>query len=262
MNIKYNIHKLERILNDLSTLTDISINFCDAEGNTLIRCVKKDDYCSAIQKQGNNFQRCRLSDKGILNKCKETLKVEHHICYAGLCDLAMPIIKRDTLVGFIILGRIRTSLTSGCPETDCELTSLYELTPIFTDEKLQSIIDLLPRILFASAIEIEFGSFITQITEYIDSHLQENLSIASICSKFHVSKNYLYEAFHSTFNCTVNEYISMQRLKIAMELLSETEEPVYHIAEMVGIDNYTYFCKLFKKKTGTSPTEYRKAIKE
>lgn len=262
MNIKYNVHKLERILNDLSTLADISINFCDSEGKTLIRCAKKNPFCSAMQQQDNNIQRCRNSDKEILNKCKQTLQVEHHICYAGLCDLAMPIIKKEIVVGFIILGQIQTPLTPGFQGDNSELGSLYETTPIFTDEKLMSIIDLLPRILFASAIEIEFDSFITQTTEYIDTHLQENLSIASICSKFHVSKNYLYEAFHSTFDCTVNEYISMQRLKVATNLLVETEEPVYRIAEMVGIDNYTYFCKLFKKKTGTSPTEYRKTIKE
>ena len=112
----------------------------------------------------------------------------------------------------------------------------------------------------SSAIEIEFGSFITQTTEYINTHLQENLNIASICATFHVSKNYLYEAFRSTFNCTVNEYISSQRLKQATSLLEETEEPIYRIAEMVGIDNYTYFCKLFKRKMGISPTEYRKTI--
>lgn len=53
------------------------------------------------------------------------------------------------------------------------------------------------------------------------------------------------------------EYITNCRLERAKKLLLETSEPVYNISEKVGIHNYTYFCNLFKKKTGITPTEYK-----
>ena len=57
---------------------------------------------------------------------------------------------------------------------------------------------------------------------------------------------------------TVNEYVTNARINKARELLVSTEEPVYRIAEQTGLDNYTYFCRLFKHHTGLTPSEYRK----
>ena len=41
-------------------------------------------------------------------------------------------------------------------------------------------------------------------------------------------------------------------------MLLETSASAREIAELVGIENYTYFTKLFKKKTGMSPSVYRR----
>ncbi|MBE6808953.1 MAG: helix-turn-helix transcriptional regulator [Ruminococcaceae bacterium] len=139
------------------------------------------------------------------------------------------------------------------------LDALYQKLPYFTEKQINCLSDLLPRILFQNAIEIENDSFITEITDYIEQNLNNELTVELLCSKFFISKNRLYEAFHSHFNSTVNEYITDRRMVKAKELLKNTKEPIYKIAEDVGIENYTYFCKLFKRKTGLTPTEYRTA---
>ena len=48
---------------------------------------------------------------------------------------------------------------------------------------------------------------------------------------------------------------------MAKEFLTDTDEPVYTIAERIGVINYTYFCKLFKKYTGYTANEYRAVSK-
>ena len=53
-------------------------------------------------------------------------------------------------------------------------------------------------------------------------------------------------------------YLIELRLNRAKELLKYTPLPVNEIALSVGIANPYYFSRLFKKHTGTSPTEYRK----
>jgi two-component system response regulator YesN len=74
-----------------------------------------------------------------------------------------------------------------------------------------------------------------------------------------MSKNTLYALFREHLGATVTEYITGLRIDRAKRLLRETKDTVYEVAESVGIDNYTYFCKLFKKREGISPSEYRKA---
>ena len=85
------------------------------------------------------------------------------------------------------------------------------------------------------------------------------MSIEKLCNVLHVSKNKLYSAFSSQCGSTVNAYITQQRLQQAKQLLRETDEPVYRVAEAIGIRNYTYFCRLFKEKTGLSPLAYRRS---
>jgi YesN/AraC family two-component response regulator len=172
----------------------------------------------------------------------------------------MPIMKNDILVGYVIMGRMRTPDSSYRYTPSANLESLFEEAPLFTYEKIDCLKDLLPQILFENAIEIEQDSLSLQITNYIQEHLSEPLSIDFICSHFHISKDTLYATFHTELHCTVNAYITEQRIKKAKRLLSETSEPIYRIAYMVGIDNYTYFCKLFKRKVGMTPDTYRKQL--
>ena len=48
------------------------------------------------------------------------------------------------------------------------------------------------------------------------------------------------------------------RQSAAKELLSDTKTPISQVASEVGYDNYSYFTKIFKEKTGVSPGDYRK----
>lgn len=263
LKIKYNTETLKHIITDLSLLTGISIAFLDDKFNTLVRCYEDNDYCSALQKLNLLDRPCHCSDRELLNKCNNSKQPQSHICHAGLCDSAMPIIKNDIIVGYVIFGRVKTKHSpqingylSDKRNTEM-LNALYSKLPFCTEEQIASLLDLLPRILFQNAIEIENDSFITSIVLYIDNNLHHKLDIRSICNEFYISKNRLYTVFHDYFGLPVNDYITNRRISKAKEMLKTTKEPVYKIAEEAGFDNYTYFCKLFKRKTGFTPTKYR-----
>ncbi len=264
MIIQYRVEELSRLIQDISEITGISICVLDTQRNTLVRYSKEGDFCSLLQSLPGQVQLCRECDSRILTKCSQSKHLENHICRTGLCDCAMPIMKHDTLVGYIIMGRIRSANTGLLYFPDVgtatleQLHTLYQQIPVMTQKQLHALYDLLPSVLFDNAIRVIHDPFINTVVEFIRCHLQKDLSIRLLCDEFHVSANYLYQAFHSNFGCTVNAYITEQRIKKAKELLSDTDDPVYIIAERVGLDNDTYFCKLFKKATGFTPTEYRK----
>lgn len=260
MKIHYDLEKLRRILYDLSTLTGISLSVLDADRKTMIRSARENDYCTAIQERGD-YHNCHSCDMALLDRCEKSRVVERHTCHAGLCDLAMPVMKGGIIVGFLLMGRIR-SPQSPTGSADGELGSLYRQIPVFTEEKILSLVDLLPQILFESTVALEPDELVRQASEYIEAHLQEELSIELLCEALHISKNKLYKVFSDHFGTTVNVYIIERRMAQAMRLLGETEEPVYRVADLIGIRNYTYFCRLFKEKNGITPLQYRKTQKK
>lgn len=269
MIIKYNTEQLNRIIKNIYDLTGITISILDTKYNVLAKCKMFQDYCSVLQKTETERFHCRECDMIILEKCRTSKELEKHICFAGLYDAAMPIIKNDTIVGFAIMGRVRSANSPVSPhllpnidvKTAKKLKKLYNELPFITEDKLMTLYDLLSFVIFDSAIQIVYDPLLTKIINFIEANFRENLTIDYLCSKFHISKNRLYKAFNDNFDSTVNLYITDLRLNFAKSLLSSSDEPVYQVAQNVGIDNYTYFCKLFKKRNGVTPTEYRKKYK-
>lgn len=255
MKIRYDVEKMKRIISDLCVLTGISMSFLDTERRTLCNCIKEGDFCSALQSDEKNARLCACSDEEILNRCLESKRFESHICHAGLFDAAMPIMKDGIFAGMVLMGRVRLAGSGDGKRLD----GLYGEVPEFRDEQIKSLGSLLPNVLFESAVFIEFDDRISEITEYIKNNLAEKISVEMICKRFLMSKNTLYALFREHLGTTVTEYITDLRMDKAKRLLRETTAPVYEIAESVGVDNYTYFCKLFKKREGSSPSEYRKA---
>ena len=253
---------MKRIISDLCVLTGISMSFLDSERRTLCGYMKEDDYCATLQKDPQNIKLCACSDDTILDRCMESKCFESHICHAGLFDAAMPIIKDGVFAGIVLMGRVKYSKNAKVECISSELREKFENTPLFNDLQIESLGSLLPNVLFESAIFIEYDSRLGEIVEFIKNNLTENLSVETICKKFLMSKNTLYALFKEYLGTTVTKYITELRMEKAKRLLNDTEAPVYEVAEALGIDNYTYFCKLFKKREGISPSEYRKASRK
>ena len=251
MNVRYDLVRLKQIIDDLHRVTGASMALMDTKYSFLYNVTNNTDtVCQQIQASPEGDALCSCSDLALVKRCAKERKAVSHICHAGLLDTAVPIFKDGNIAGFIVIGRIRTEDT---PAEECYRQMVY-----LSKEQLAGLVDLVSHILFESAIEIDGGEFVSQATEYIDSHLAETISVSRLCTVLHVSRNYLYQSFHSVFDCTVNEYITERRLRRAAVLLRETDESIARIAETVGIPNYTYFSRLFKKEMGLSPLKYRK----
>ncbi|MCQ5089892.1 AraC family transcriptional regulator [Ruthenibacterium lactatiformans] len=94
---------------------------------------------------------------------------------------------------------------------------------------------------------------------YLQENYDRNLSLEEICSALGVSRNYFCYLFKKETGQNLWAYLTDNRLAKAKELLRTTQDKTYAIAYQVGYDNPSYFSKLFKKGTGMTPNEYRKA---
>lgn len=97
-----------------------------------------------------------------------------------------------------------------------------------------------------------------QAKEYIREHYAEpDLSVETLCRHLHMSPAYFSTVFKKETGQTYVNYLTEVRLKKAVELLNETDDKTYMIAEKVGYQEQNYFSYVFKKKYGVSPTKYR-----
>ena len=97
-----------------------------------------------------------------------------------------------------------------------------------------------------------------QIEKYINDNIAWDLSIEHLCAHFSVSRAELYQIFHTSFNSSVADYIRSKRISMAEQMIRSTAMQVSEIASNVGFYDYNYFSKVFHRKFGCSPREYRK----
>jgi AraC-like DNA-binding protein len=95
------------------------------------------------------------------------------------------------------------------------------------------------------------------ILEYINEHLNEDLSLENLSNKFYLSKYYISHLFKDNTGFSVNEYIISRRILKSRELLKQNI-PVLEVSEMVGFNNQCHFIRTFKKLVGISPKQYAK----
>lgn len=92
----------------------------------------------------------------------------------------------------------------------------------------------------------------------IRNQQSEDIRVGEIARSMGVSHNHLTYLFRSQLGCGAREYIQRERLKRALHLLVHSSLPIKSIAIETGIPDLHYFNKLVHKKTGKSPTEYRR----
>ena len=95
----------------------------------------------------------------------------------------------------------------------------------------------------------------------IDSDLSAELSLRALAAQLNVSNVYLSTVFKKETGKTVTEYINDKRISYAKHLLRTTSLQIQTVSLHCGIMDVHYFSKLFKQKTGMTPSAFRtKAI--
>ena len=275
MVLRYSVDKLRKVINDFNIATGISVSILDVDYKHVAGGpVSANEFCALIHSSKEGKKRCLLSDRELLRLSKEGRCTVTRHCHAGLCDTVVPIYSHEILLGFIIFGQIDDAEGKRTPfdeiyervkdlELDREaLMAAYE-SSVFSDRrKIESAVEIVTiltkYILFEHLIEPECEKMSENVARYIDENITEELSVGVICKRFHISKSMLYREFHARFGCTVGEYITSKRIETAERLLRTTQLSVSEISEKCGIDNYQYFCRLFKNIRGVTPLQYRK----
>lgn len=99
---------------------------------------------------------------------------------------------------------------------------------------------------------------IGEMRSYISNHYNENLSLAMLADKFGFSYHYLSYYFNKQAKEGFSEYLNKIRIQKACELLKEETYTISQISGEIGYSDHAYFCRVFKKMVGETPSNYRK----
>ena len=275
MLINFNVERLDKLLFDFYSITGMTISVWDADFNQLSFQPKNmRSFCRLIKESPKGKHRCYLSDKELCMECMKSGKPATHYCHAGIIDTAVPIKFKDQVMGYIMFGQIKDptidntkiikSLSKEMKISALDLFSAYNDLDVYDKDKIDSaagILKMATRYLWLSEyIDVGNNTIASKIDDYIKLNMGEPIAIETLCDTFGISKNRLYEIFHTHFRTTVGEYIATVRIQQAKKLLSSTDIPISQIAGMVGIKDYNYFTKFFKTRVGVPPLKYRKSF--
>ena len=105
--------------------------------------------------------------------------------------------------------------------------------------------------------DLTVDDYVQYAVQFIRSNYQQ-LRIRDVAEYIGINRTYLTEIFTERMYMSPQEYLIQVRLSKAKELLRQTDLPINTVAREVGYEDQMSFSKIFKKRIGISPQQYRK----
>ena len=105
-----------------------------------------------------------------------------------------------------------------------------------------------------------YSDLVGRAITIIHFDLNADLSLKILAKQLNVTPSYLSAVFKKECGCTLTDYVNDRRLDYALHLLTNTNMQIQNVAFESGIQDVNYFIRLFKRRTGLTPTQYRKQI--
>lgn len=110
----------------------------------------------------------------------------------------------------------------------------------------------------SSTVHSVASQSIQKAVAYMEEHINQNISLDELAENINLSKFYFNRYFKKHLGMTPHQYFINMRLQNAKKLLVTTDDSIERIADACGFDNVSNFIRLFKQKTGMTPTTFRK----
>ncbi len=102
--------------------------------------------------------------------------------------------------------------------------------------------------------------YVKVATDFIKKNYSRKITIEEIADYVGINRKYLSSLFRKTLNVSPQDFLINYRINRACVLLAENLLSITHVAHSVGYDDSLLFSKMFKKRKGMSPTQYRKRL--
>lgn len=241
------------------------------------------DYCMQMKERGMHRWCVGLKEQ-YNKKVASSDGVCTSTCFCGVTEVAVPVMWDGRMVltvaaaGFYgpmkekmkeVLGR-KTGLSAEDLEALRKESLLHTLDRV--EEELGIYLETLASLLqnyirnkrdynldFSGMLERDVkGEYVRKALGYINEHFMESIDVDDVAEVCSLNSSYLQHIFSEKIGHGIGEEIRMCRMQFASVLLRTSNKTVKNIALNCGYYNVDYFCTVFKRCIGMTPTAYRK----
>ncbi len=273
---KYDIANIEKLLESFYKLTRIRLVMFDANFNKVAEYPSRDcEFCTLIKSDASAAAKCRESDRYTLSECSKSGKLYFHECHTGLAEIATPIHYGNIIIGYLMFGQVQRhkdkekhwqEVKARCQDYDIDNSALknaYLMRRYLNSEQILAASQILEAcagyLWLKRYVSLRENTLVQSIDDYLNSHLDSDLSVTALCEHFHIGRSKLYSIIKEVYGKGIEQLTRELRVTKAKELLLSTDMAVSNVAAAVGFGDYNYFIKVFKKEVGTTPARFKKA---
>ena len=191
--------------------------------------------------------RCWPSGRVVFVTAYSLFQYAHEAVHLGACDYLLKPVDPDELE-----ASIRRAIRQ--IETERKLEALAPVQP----EPEAPTAPEAPAPAHPESENQQTALVMAHVRRYLEDNYMFDISLDSVGEILHISPAYLSAQFKKYQKMNFLDCLTELRINAAKELLNDPFRSSAEVASMVGYEDASYFARAFKKRTGVTPTQYRK----
>lgn len=273
MNVEFNLDKIRRLFIDFYTLSGLRLALYNADYQLLFDYPAENrPICSLIQHTPSGKALCRLSEHRGMEQAEHSKEgYSLYCCHAGLIDVCFTVKYEHETVAYFFFGSLisdqsvsRGAILENCAPLISEIAVWEEAimhmpyTPIsYIHSAIHVMRACINNILYENMIKIQGDVIWEKIDNYVNDNISRKFSLTDMSRDIFVSTSTISHRTKSATGQSIGNYILRRKMDRASDYLRHTDYKINQVADMIGIGDYNYFSRLFKKTFGISPTQFR-----
>ena len=257
---------IQKLLDSFATSMQVRIVLYGRNGQLLREGREEGNcaYCQLVQKCFG-AETCVALDRQWQVTALRTGLCQSYVCHAGLHEAIMPLFAGTDILGYMVLGQIRSTGTlppevlSKFPAAERPaIQRAFRMCPRLSLERLDSLAELLKvlvdYILRKELVKRGGHHLYNAIVQYIEEHFASAITLADAARHLGRSVSSLAH-FLQAQGTTFKRLLLEKRLTVAEELLRQgTNCSVKEVAARTGFSDPAYFSRVFRKYCGYPPS--------